>query len=378
MTAGRTGPAPPRHVLMTADAVGGVWTYALDLAEGLAREGAAVTLAVLGPAPSPAQRAAAAGLSGVALVETGRTLDWMEDDPEGLAETARTVAALARAVQADLVHLNSPILAADALFDATVVGACHSCLATWWDAVRGDGLPPSFRWRTERLGRGYRRCARLLAPSRSFAEATARRHGVHPDVVFNGRAGRASSRPKAEKPVALTSGRLWDEGKGFAALDRAAGLSRVPVRAAGALQGPNGQRVTARSVFPLGQLSTARLERELEAATAFVSLALYEPFGLGVLEAAQAGCALLLSDIPTFRELWEGAALFVPARDAERAAKALDELAEAPAEAARLGARARERAKRFSREAAVAGTLAVYREALAGAAPGAGAGNAAA
>ena len=43
----------------------------------------------------------------------------------------------------------------------------------------------------------------------------------------------------------------------------------------------------------------------------FVSPALYEPFGLAVLEAAQAGCALVLSDIPTFRELWDGVALFV-------------------------------------------------------------------
>jgi hypothetical protein len=35
-----------------------------------------------------------------------------------------------------------------------------------------------------------------------------------------------------------------------------------------------------------------------------------EPFGLAVLEAAQAGCPLVLSDLPGFRELWDGAALF--------------------------------------------------------------------
>ena len=43
----------------------------------------------------------------------------------------------------------------------------------------------------------------------------------------------------------------------------------------------------------------------------FVSVSRYEPFGLAVLEAAHAGCALVLSDIPTFRELWQGAASFV-------------------------------------------------------------------
>ena len=41
----------PRCVLMTADAVGGVWTYALDLARGLSAQGVQVSLALLGPEP---------------------------------------------------------------------------------------------------------------------------------------------------------------------------------------------------------------------------------------------------------------------------------------------------------------------------------------
>ena len=42
------------RVLMTTDAVGGVWAYALELATALRVE---VVLAVLGPAPDPDQRA---------------------------------------------------------------------------------------------------------------------------------------------------------------------------------------------------------------------------------------------------------------------------------------------------------------------------------
>jgi len=37
---------------MTADAVGGVWGFALDLAAGLAARGVRTDLAVLGPGPS--------------------------------------------------------------------------------------------------------------------------------------------------------------------------------------------------------------------------------------------------------------------------------------------------------------------------------------
>ena len=43
------------HVLMTTDAVGGVWTYSLTLARALGARGVGVTLAVVGPEPSAAQ-----------------------------------------------------------------------------------------------------------------------------------------------------------------------------------------------------------------------------------------------------------------------------------------------------------------------------------
>ncbi|HEX3992613.1 MAG TPA: glycosyltransferase, partial [Acetobacteraceae bacterium] len=62
----------------------------------------------------------------------------------------------------------------------------------------------------------------------------------------------------------------------------------------------------------------------------FVSVSRYEPFGLAVLEAARAGCALVLSDIPTFRELWQDAASFVPADDPVAIAAALQVLLEQP------------------------------------------------
>src|SRR3546814_15067984 len=64
-----------------------------------------------------------------------------------------------------------------------------------------------------------------------------------------------------------------------------------------------------------------------ERAGIFVSPSLYEPFGLAVLEAAMSGCALLLSDIPTFRELWDGAAVFTPAGDSDALADRLQAMA---------------------------------------------------
>jgi glycosyltransferase involved in cell wall biosynthesis len=92
----------------------------------------------------------------------------------------------------------------------------------------------------------------------------------------------------------------------------------------------------------------------------FVSAALYEPFGLAVLEAAQSGCPLVLSDIPTFRELWGEAALFVPARDDQAFSDAIRGLLEDEDGRIALGRAARRRARRFGVAAVARGMLAVY------------------
>jgi glycosyltransferase involved in cell wall biosynthesis len=74
----------------------------------------------------------------------------------------------------------------------------------------------------------------------------------------------------------------------------------------------------------------------------------YEPFGLSVLEAALAGCALVLGDIPSLREVWGDAALFVHPDDGEGLAEALQGLMANPAERERRAALARARALTFT------------------------------
>ena len=120
-----------------------------------------------------------------------------------------------------------------------------------------------------------------------------------------------------------------------------------------------------RSAMPMQSRRSSSIARWLKAAPVFVSSALYEPFGLAVLEAAQAGCPLVLSDIPSFRELWDGAALFVSPDDDAAFAWAVEDIVADAALRARLGAAAGERALDYSVEAMAAGTLDVYRSLLA-------------
>ena len=357
------------RVLMTADTVGGVWQYALDLARGLSEAGVSTRLAVLGPGPSARQALDARAIPGVTLIDTGLPLDWTAESPDDVLQAGAAVAALAQESGADIVHLNAPALAAGAAFCAPVVAVCHSCVATWWEAVRPGPLPPDFRWRTDLVRRGYAAADAVVAPTRAFGEATLRTYGLAraPTVVHNGRhlapAPHAASAPN--EPFVFTAGRLWDDGKNVAALDRAAARLAAPVLVAGPSQAPHGGSVTLSHVKVLGTLSGPEVAGYLAAKPVFASVARYEPFGLAVLEAAQAGCPLVLSDIPTFRELWGGAAVFVAPHDDAAVAAALEGLLRDSEERARAGAAARERAGRYTVAAMTTGVLGVYRDLLA-------------
>lgn len=352
------------NILMTTDAVGGVWHYALDLARGLAPAGAKVTLAVLGPMPDAVRLREAQAVAGLELIDTGLPLDWLAEGPDAVRRAGRALARLAATRGADLVHLNSPALAADARFDVPVLAVQHSCVATWWAAVRGGPLPADFRWRAALTGRGLRRADAVAAPSAAFAEASRVVHRLDraPAVVWNGRA--VVTPPEVPtggwRPMVFTCGRLWDEGKNLAALDRAAARLAAPVVAAGPVGGPNGTALDGRHLTLAGNLPPAEVRAVLAGRPVYASTARYEPFGLAVLEAAQAGCALVLADIPTFRELWNDAAVFVPPDDDAEIAAALSRLLADREERFALGMAACRRARRYTVDAMAAGTLALY------------------
>lgn len=349
-------------VLVTADAVGGVWQYSLDLARGLCALNIETLLAVVGPSPTEEQRASAGGIPGLKIVDTGLALDWLAEDAAGLRKAASGIATLAGESGVHVIQLNTPALASLADFPAPVVAVQHSCLATWWEAVRGTELPDDFAWRTELVASGLAAADVVVAPTAAFAEMTRRRYDLvrPPRTVHNGRT--PLKLPKAAPhDFVFTAGRLWDEGKNVVTLDRAVGGLGVPAHAAGPVEGPNGVTVMFENLHCLGNLGEESLARWLAAKPVFVSAALYEPFGLAVLEAAAAGCPLILSDIPTFRELWNDVAIFVPARDERAFTAAINRVVGDDFQRTLMGAAARERATRYTPEAMASQMAAIYR-----------------
>jgi glycosyltransferase involved in cell wall biosynthesis len=134
--------------------------------------------------------------------------------------------------------------------------------------------------------------------------------------------------------------------KNLAALDMAAEGLAWPVVVAGDL----GDCDAPQNALSTGVLDSASLAGLRRAAPIYAAPSFYEPFGLGILEAARDGCALVLGDIPALRELWEEAAIFVDPRDPEGLREVLACLIDAPQLRGDLAARARSRAAEYSIE----------------------------
>jgi glycosyltransferase involved in cell wall biosynthesis len=212
---------------------------------------------------------------------------------------------------------------------------------------------------------------RVVAPSAAYARNIARHYALPcaPLVVHN---SRTMPRATATAPLhssALTVGRLWDPVKNAALLDGVAARLAIPFDAAGAARGPHGEAVSLDHLHLLGELATQALAVRLAERPVYVSAATFEPFGLAVLEAAAAGCALVLSDIATFRELWDGVAIFVPATEATAYADAIEAVVGDMALRRRMGDEARERAAQYTPAKTAGEMLNVYASALRDRAP---------
>jgi glycosyltransferase involved in cell wall biosynthesis len=366
--------SPPRRVLMTADAMGGVWPYALDLAAGLSRCGSEILVAVMGKAPGPDQRAAAAAIPGVRLVSAPYRLEWMDDAAPDVDAAGVWLLTLARRFRPDLIHLNG-YAHAPLPWTAPVVVGAHSCVKTWWRAVHDDDPPPAWDDYTAAVACGLAAADAVIAPTAAFLSMLEDAYGPIEGaaVVHNGRAPTGAQPGTRKEPLILCAARLWDEAKNVACLDAAAAGLPWSVAVAGATGRPDGD-AGGRFVHvsALGSLAASEMRSWCNRAAIFVSPALYEPFGLAVLEAAQSGCALVLSDIPTLRELWDGAAVFVRPRDPDALHRALAMLIAEPERRQALGQTAAVRAGRYTPERMLEGTLAAYARASGRWSPAAG------
>jgi glycogen synthase len=352
---------PIRKVLMTADTVGGVWTYALELAAGLGAHGVEVHLATMGSRLSASQRDQAQAICSVQVHESELALEWMEEPWADVERAGAWLLELGRRVQPDVIHLNN-YCHGHLPFSAPVLMVGHSCVLSWWEAVLGEPAPSRLARYQREVARGLHSARKVVAPSAAMLDALRRHYGALPDasVIPNGRGPEGFAPAQQKQPVVLCAGRLWDRAKNVTALTEVAPELPWTVEVAGETQSPEGRSVRLENVRALGKLTQPELAEAMSRASIYALPARYEPFGLSVLEAALSGCALVLGDIPSLREIWGQCARFVPPDDRAALVRAIRGLVDEPLVCRRLAHAAQMRAQLLSASRMVDAYLGAY------------------
>ena len=151
-------------------------------------------------------------------------------------------------------------------------------------------------------------------------------------VIYNGRTPSLFHSRESKDHLITTVGRLWDAGKNAALLSQ--DELPWPVCVVGSDKPPatensfQKQQECCPGVQLLPQQNEEQLRELLGGTAIYAAVSRYEPFGLAPVEAALSGCAVLASDIESFRELWDDAAIFFRNNDPASLRQALNALTE--------------------------------------------------
>ncbi len=300
------------RVLITADAVGGVWTYARELVTGLSRRGVHVTLVSFGHVPEPRELAWTEGLRNLDFRPTAFRLEWMQDSADDIAASSEYLLNVIREVQPDVLHLNQYCYGALDV-DIPKVVVAHSDVVSWWAAVHGQEPPESdwIRWYRDTVQQGLDGATTVLAPSRWMLSQIEKYYGERQAarVIYNGRAPQWFNPHGDKENLVLTVGRLWDPAKQVSLL--ATCDCGWPSIIAGETEHPDQayrtetKRIVCEGMLELkGKQTPEQLRALFARSSIYAATSRYEPFGLAPVEAALSRCAIVANDLPVFRELW--------------------------------------------------------------------------
>jgi glycosyltransferase involved in cell wall biosynthesis len=355
------------HILVTADTVGGVWTYAQEFVAGLLRRGIEVTLVSFGEMPELSQMRWTEGLRGLDFRPTPFRLEWMQDAASDIDDSSEYLLNIIRETEPDLLHF-SQYCYGSLPVDVPKIITAHSDVVSWWHVVHGEDPPVSdwTRWYRETVSNGLRGADAVVAPSRWMLSQIEEIYGAPrtSTVIYNGRSPQHFNAHAEKQDRVVSIGRLWDEAKQVSLLAEC-GLA-CPVTIAGSRESPEQLRSKVgafrHSIELRDKLSCSQVRSLLADASIYAATSCYEPFGLAPLEAALSRCALVANDIPSFRELWGPTAVYFPTNDADGLRAAVEELRSDPLLRRHYSELAYQRARRlFSADAMVDEHLALYR-----------------
>jgi glycogen synthase len=325
------------HVLVTADTLSGSWTYTRELVTGLVTRGVRVTLVSFGEIPLPEQTAWMDLLHGLEYRPTAFRLEWMDEAPDDLLESARFLTSLIRELRPDVLHLHQ-FCHGDLPIGTPRVVMAHGDIVSWTQAVQG--CAPQFtrwlEWYRETVIRGIAGADAVVAPS-SWMQDTIRANYTLPHrevVIYPGRNPIFFNPYVNKEDSVLSVGRLVDAGKQVFLLtqysipfsicivgaDQTIPQPHVPIRA-------DVKVATDQNCVAIrGPQTEPQLRALYSRAAVYAATARYEPLGMSALDAAFSRCAIVANDIPSFREVWGDAALYFRTNDGRSLAEILRRL----------------------------------------------------
>ncbi|HET8886251.1 MAG TPA: glycosyltransferase family 4 protein [Salinimicrobium sp.] len=318
-------------ILMTTDTIGGVWVYSYELCKELQNYDVEVHLAAMGAWPTEAQEEKMRELKNVILYKSEFKLEWMQDPWEDVENANKWLHSIYQTAKPDLIHFNN-YAGVEKYDDTPMITVFHSCISTWWQAVKYTAIPEEYHTYSQIVQEALNTSDLVVAPTEAILEKAKHAHQITAEtrVISNG-ISEINSEEKEKEPFILCSGRIWDEGKNLLSISKIAKDLSWPVYIAGNNKNPNTDEILEmENVHFLGSLKPEEVRDWMKRASIFVSPTKYEPFGLAALEAAMEGCALVISDIDTFQEIWEDSAIYFDPENSEEAKEAIIKLIENP------------------------------------------------
>ena len=328
----------------------------------------------MGPALSPQQRAQAAQFVHVGLSEKPFALEWMQDPWHDVTLAGDWLLELEEQFEPHVIHLNH-FCHGSLPWNAPVMISSHGCVLSWWQAVHGDKVPHSWNRYQAEVSAGLRGANIVVAPTCAMLDMLMRLYApiprlqqfqngsCFPDFRKVSRGCDASRfRPMMKREYVLSIGCPGDKALNLELLDTVAQDLPWPMVLVG--KGPLAD-VRCSALPHMNALHAPdahEMASKLGQAAVFAFPARYDPFGLTTLEAALAGCALVLGDIPCLRETWGDAALFAPADDKEAFAAVLHGIIDDAGLRREMAARARECALEMTPEQMAQGITNCYQD----------------
>jgi len=341
---------------MTADVKSGDWSYSLELSRALAGHGVRVSVSTSGGILTKEQRRDAARVPGLAIYDSGLTLNWSQGFPEDIGKSTSWLLSLEERLKPDIVHLNGFIYGPIA-FNSPVVVAVHSGLIVLPEPLE---LTDRMRFRTEVSA--VLSCADLVvSPTYALLEdlkANYRFPTMSKVIPYFRRASSTIASPKQK--FVYSASRYSDRNGANAVIETIAHEFDWPVvNAVANVSSPNGHQLNGASRKEV-RLTPSKMADQISKAAIYCLPTQPEPSDVSVLEGALSRCALVISDSPNLRENWNNCALFVPPDDSVSLRKSLQLLIVDEDLREELGQRAYERAKEFSPEKCIDDYLDAY------------------